>query len=360
MEWPTDVLVHFLQALSVQCDSSAQRAWNQLAFLTCKRHELAKCAKSMPRPILLRIAFPADQLRQEESHFFKIPFMQATVVCVDVDWGDGFIDKVRERGEDGYVEHTYSCPGEYSVRVFPANNEDDLWLDHLGFDDNTTEQEATEGWWRPLREIVSLGKCGLTSLSYLFTYCDILDVDLSNLQCGEITDMSGMFFDARHFNEPIGKWNVSNVRNMSYTFSAAWSFNQSIGDWNVSNVTDMNHMFDRALIFNQPIGRWNVGRVTNMSCMFAGCKDFNQPIGDWDVSSVVDMGYMFRGAFVFNQPLGDWNVSQVTEMSRMFQYATAFNQTLAGWSISDKTDSDRMFLGASAFNPEFAPRPKAN
>jgi hypothetical protein len=113
MEWPTDVLAQLLEQLAVQCDAGAQRAWHQLAFLTCKRDALAHIARKMPRPILLRIEI------ESVEQIFKIPFMQATAVRVEVDWGDGCTDKLREKG-DGYVEHQYATPGEYSVRIFSA------------------------------------------------------------------------------------------------------------------------------------------------------------------------------------------------------------------------------------------------
>ena len=46
-----------------------------------------------------------------------------------------------------------------------------------------------------------------------------------------------------------------------------------ISNWDVSNdVTDMNRMFSfyPATSFNQPLNKWNVSNVTNMSWMFAG------------------------------------------------------------------------------------------
>ena len=61
-----------------------------------------------------------------------------------------------------------------------------------------------------------------------------------------------MFFDAEYFNQPLNKWNVSNVTNMRYLFNNAWSFNQPLNKWNVSKVTDMNSMFNDASSFNQP------------------------------------------------------------------------------------------------------------
>jgi hypothetical protein len=161
-EWPTDVLVQRLYALGAQCDRNAHRAWQQLAFLVCKRGALSSRARRMPRPTLIRINL------LDGNDDFKIPFKQATAVSVDVDWGDGCVDKLREKGE-GFVTHTYTDPGAYSVRVFPI---DGVGLDHLGFDADSNPVETTD-WWIYLTEIVSLGRCGLRSLSYLFAHANL-------------------------------------------------------------------------------------------------------------------------------------------------------------------------------------------
>jgi surface protein len=46
--------------------------------------------------------------------------------------------------------------------------------------------------------------------------------------------MSGMFCEAKAFNQPIGKWNTSKVTDMSSMFQDAVSFNQDISSWNTS------------------------------------------------------------------------------------------------------------------------------
>ena len=101
-----------------------------------------------------------------------------------------------------------------------------------------------------------------------------------------------------------------------------------------SSVTDMRGMFGEAKAFNQDIGSWDVSSVTNMYEMFNRAGAFNQDIGSWDVSSVTNMRYMFQQATAFNQDISSWNVSQVTAMYRMFNSATSFNQNLSGWCVS--------------------------
>ncbi len=42
--------------------------------------------------------------------------------------------------------------------------------------------------------------------------------------------------------------------------NGASSFNQPLNKWNVSNVTDMWSMFNDARAFNQPLNNWNVSK----------------------------------------------------------------------------------------------------
>ena len=129
-----------------------------------------------------------------------------------------------------------------------------------------------------------------------------------------------------------------------------------IENWDVSRVTDMNYMFG-GTSFNQPLDKWDVSNVKRMDGMFMNARSFNQPLDKWDVSNVRDMSYMFERAGSFNQPLNNWNVSKVTRMSYMFEDAESFNQPLNNWDVSKVEHMRYMFYGAMSFNKEeYAPR----
>jgi surface protein len=148
--------------------------------------------------------------------------------------------------------------------------------------------------------------------------------------------MWGMF--SGEFNQDISSWDVSNVTNMSGMFSDAKNFNQDISSWDVSNVTDMRSMFYDVVKFNQDISSWDVSNVTDMSGMFSGAEKFNQDISSWDVSNVTNMGDMFELANNFNQDISSWDVSNVTNMSGMFFKAISFNQNLKKWKVNSVLD----------------------
>ena len=67
--------------------------------------------------------------------------------------------------------------------------------------------------------------------------------------------MKQMFQNARSFNQPLNKWNVSNVKNMRWMFSDAESFNQPLNNWEhlIHDDTDFMGFFDGASSFNQPL-----------------------------------------------------------------------------------------------------------
>ena len=44
-----------------------------------------------------------------------------------------------------------------------------------------------------------------------------------------------MFQGAKSFNQPLNKWNVSNVTEMTGMFQGIESFNQSLDSWNLSD-----------------------------------------------------------------------------------------------------------------------------
>eukprot|EP00956_Cyclotella_meneghiniana_P018120 scaffold29932_cov35-Cyclotella_meneghiniana.AAC.1 len=214
------------------------------------------------------------------------------------------------------------------------------------------------------------------------TRIDSFDEDISNWDVSRVTNMAGMFRDAKKFNGKIGSWDVSKVTKMDGMFAGAASFNQNInydaktGAWNTERVADMNHMFHEAKWdvsgvakmesmfydaekFNQDLNDWNVGSVTNMRVtdmfqMFWDAESFNQPLNGWNVQKVANMNGMFKGAVKFNRSLNSWDVGNVRYMQNMFYGATKFNQPLNGWNVEKVTDMAFMFYHASEFNGDIS------
>ena len=279
-----------------------------------------------------------------------------------IDWGDGSGADVLS----GRQSHTYANTGTHTVRIT------DSGLEGLNLDDpaNALLLKSLDQWgdteWTTMRNMFQHAQnmaydaddtpdlSGVTDMGGMFHDARAFNGDISGWDVSAVTDMSDMFRDARAFNKDISGWTVSAVTDMSGMFHDARIFNKDISGWTVSAVTDMSRMFSDASRFNQSISGWDVSAVTDMSDMFRDASRFNQSISGWDVSSVTDMNYMFSSAFAFNQNLSSWDVSSVTDMHFMFYAAFAFNGDLSGWNVSSVTDMNSMFTVASAFSGDLS------
>lgn len=354
---PLDVLEQILRILA--CDGE-DSSWFCLAYLTCKREELQKRAKSILRPLVVHIEISPEISRNTggnellHSTSFVLPIVSTKFLHVEVDWGDGSPSSILTDPShiNGANQHEYGQYGEYIVRIFPRGDPAihgepprPCWLEHFGWDG---KKDADPLWWVRIRSLKSWGSLGIRSFRCLFRDAADFNLALPCLGIETVTNLSEMFLSATNFNhQSLSKWNVCNVTNMKRMFQES-GFDQPIGQWNVSKVTTMEGMF-QGCKFNQPIGSWNVSSVVNMGNMFSG-SCFNQPIGSWDVSRVTRMAYMFGRAADFNQPIGDWNVSNVTMMRGMFGSAVEFNQPLEKWDVSKVTSMAGMFAFAKAFD----------
>ncbi len=263
---------------------------------------------------------------------------------VTVDWGDNTINNYTN---DGQKNHTYTNPGEYTVKItgelYGYGKPNDivpniekltkvLSFGNLGI----------ESFFNGFADAVNLTVAPnflpttVTNLGFMFAGATSFNQDIGSWDVSNVDYMSGMFVGATSFNQDLSSWNVSNVVYMSVMFSWATSFNQDISGWNVSNVVNMVGMFDHATSFNQDLSGWEVGNVESMYGMFYSATSFNQNIGGWDVSSVQDMAHMFSGATSFNQNIGSWNVSNVSFLDGMFYEVTLstanYDAILNGWS----------------------------
>jgi surface protein len=315
---PTDVLHRILHFLALD---GASFAWQYLAYLTCNNGDLRTLAKQMQRPLVLRVKIDPDL---KDTRFF-LPFYQAKIVHIRIDWGDGETDIIDGKSKAPSALHTYFSAGQFTVRVMPYGpGIDGVWLDHLGWTDSLV---GSGDAWKNLSSFDSLGSLGIRSFDHLFYY-STHNIPLCTLDTSGIETMRSAFHGATSFNQSIERWNVSSVKDMKAMFFHATSFNQPLGRWNVSNVISMEAMFCNAKAFNQPLETWNIGNVQNISFMFQVAVQFKRFQSQHDATCV------FNLARRFNQSLEAWDVSQVIHMDVMFGFAERFNHPIGNWDVS--------------------------
>ena len=326
-------------------------------------------------------------------------------------------------GSGGYINNWDTSSLTHMYRMFYNNTTFNMDVSNWDVSNVTSIRETFNGCSNFNQDVGQWDVSNISRIRNCFNGCSNFDQDLSNWDVsifGSGTDegnnlfsnctsfnnggspgisgwnttnwdgsagMNSMFQNAQSFNQPIGTWDVSNVKSMKSMFENADSFNQDLSNWDVSSVTSMNSMFQGNAVFNNSgqtgIYNWDVSSCTDFAEMFDNADSFNQDIGGWtfatgldkditcfrmfqgndafnnggspsisgwNTSRVTNMQQMFNNANAFNQPIGDWDVSSVTSMSSMF-YRSAFNQDISAWNTSSVTNMNSMFRDTSFNQP---------
>ena len=139
-------------------------------------------------------------------------------------------------------------------------------------------------------------------------------------------------------NCKINTWDVSQMTSMKHVFYWKDWFNEPIGDWDVSNVKDFSWTFAAAKSFNQDISRWDTGSATTMAMMFHVAEKLAGDVSDWDVSNVRDFNNIFSVARAFDSDVSRWNVKAEGSFEGIFVWCPKFNSDLNNWDVSKVTN----------------------
>ena len=226
------------------------------------------------------------------------------------------------------IEHFKKSPVAPAASMNAVNIEDEdsdyeikLWLD-------PTDQTA---YYYAEPERVYLN----TDSSYMFTsrynsreIRGILEIDLSNFDTSQVTNMDSMFYD------------MSNLTMLD------------LSSFNTSKVTDMSGMFAGLLnLTTLNVSHFDTSNVTNMDAMFYGMSSLTSlNLSNFDTSQVTDMGYMF--SYMSNLTtlnLSNLDTSKVTNMYSMFEDMHSLTTlNVSNFDTSQVTNMDRMFYGMSS------------
>ena len=182
---------------------------------------------------------------------------------------------------------------------------------------------------------------------------DILDIDLSNFDTSQVTDMSYMFFYMSNLTVlNLSNFNTSNVTNMSYVFYSMTLTTLNLSNFDTSKVTDMKYMFYfMSDLTTLNLSSFDTSQVTDMQYMFADMRNLTTlNLSNFDTSKVTDMKNMFYEMYSLAAlDLSNFDTSKVTDMSEMFYgmiNLTTLN--LSNFDTSKVTNMSAMFRGMSS------------
>ena len=200
-----------------------------------------------------------------------------------------------------------------------------------------------------------------TDSSYMFTsrynsreIRGILEIDLSNFDTSQVTNMDSMFYDMSNLTMlDLSSFNTSKVTDMSGMFAGLLNLTTlNVSHFDTSNVTNMDAMFyGMSSLTALNVSHFDTSNVTNMDAMFYGMSSLTSlNLSNFDTSQVTDMGYMF--SYMSNLTtlnLSNLDTSKVTNMYSMFEDMHSLTTlNVSNFDTSQVTNMDRMFYGMSS------------
>ncbi|WEV63928.1 BspA family leucine-rich repeat surface protein [Bifidobacterium sp. ESL0732] len=185
------------------------------------------------------------------------------------------------------------------------------------------------------------------SMADMFAGTAFTSLDLSRWKTGKVTDMSGMFSNAKSLtNVKFADWDLSQATNVSRLFAGDTAMQQvDLHNWNAPQVTDMSYLFaNQSDLKKVDITGWNTPSLNNVSYMFLGDGKLNQIKGlaDLDTSNVTDMSGMFA------------SVNQLSKLPAQPEDTAVAAQddsegldfgAIAHWNVGKVQKFDQMFMG---------------
>ena len=152
---------------------------------------------------------------------------------------------------------------------------------------------------------------------------NILDLDLSNFDTSQVTNMSSMFRDMSNLTTlNLSNFDTSQVTNMDSMLASVSNLTTiDLSSFDTSKVTDISAMFyDLSNLITLNLSNFDTSRVTNMQDMFYGMRNLTTiDLSSFDTSKVTRMRAMFYGMRnLTTLNLSSFDTSKVTDMSLMF------------------------------------------
>ena len=161
-----------------------------------------------------------------------------------------------------------------------------------------------------------------TDYYYLFSYSNATEIDTSNFDTSNVTDMRNMFYNCKNLTSlDVSNFDTSKVTNMYYMFYSCESLTSlDVSNFDTSNVTTMDGMFIRCeSLTTLDVSNFDTSKVTAINSMFSNCyKLISLDCSNWDISKVTGT-YNLGGAFNYCNKLVDFkapkNISAPMDVS---------------------------------------------
>ena len=176
---------------------------------------------------------------------------------------------------------------------------------HIPYDETTKEFNYT--FENPLQKMTLSNRgiyetithfpnqSNLIDCNNYFNYCSAKELDLSNFDTSNVTNMRSMFSNCNKLTSlDLSNFDTSNVTNMRSMFSCKLLTSLDLSNFDTSNVTNMRSMFSCKLLTSLDLSNFDTSKVTDMSSMFNSCDSLTSlDLSNFDTSKVTGTSFMF-------------------------------------------------------------------
>ena len=195
----------------------------------------------------------------------------------------------------------------------------------------------------------------VTNMSMMFYGMrDLTSLNLSNFDTSKVTLMYNMFYGMSNLDTlNLSNFDTSKVTDMHNMFSSMTNLTSlNLSSFNTSKVKNMGFMFyDVPNLTSLDLSRFDTSKVTNMSFMFYGMRDLTTlNLSSFNTSQVTNMGGMFSSMpSLASLNLSNFDTSKVTDMHNMFRDTSNLTSLdLSNFDTSKVTDMSNMFFNTSS------------
>lgn len=211
-------------------------------------------------------------------------------------------------------------------------------------------------WTNVIYQCSNLSKCDLTNTKVGdgFKFSIFTNPIYDNVDTSAMTKTNYLFSTyAYNDNVDVSNMNFSNVTDMGRMFQSCVSNSITIGNIDTSKVTDMIYMFDGCkYITDLDLSGIDVSKVTTMAYMFNNCSNLQSiNFTGWNTDSLTNMQYMFQNCQVLDTlDLSMFDTSKVTNMTNLFYNCKINSLILDGWDFSSLSSNTNWITSQSSKN----------
>ena len=221
---------------------------------------------------------------------------------------------------------------------------------------DSSDMFRTWGYEQKIRNILDMDlsnfdTSNVTNMGFMFLgMSNLTTLNLSNFDTSKVTNMARMFVGMSNLTSlNLSNFDTSNVTNMGSMFSLMSSLTAlNLSNFDTSKVTNMSDMFaEMHSLTTLDLSNFNTSKVTNMQAMFQGMSNLTTlNLSSFNTSKVTDMSDMFAEMHSLTTlDLSNFNTSKVTNMSEMFRNMSNLTSlNLSSFNTSKVTDMSHMFF----------------